>query len=249
VGRSARRARGLTVAAGAIVVALPLAGCTTTQHEAQRLQLDSARLRAALKPTRVTVANRAVVPTSVATLSAGATTAFVVTVRNMEHRGVTDLPISVGYRRADGTRTYLNASANLGYFQAHLPAIAAGCSLTWVYTVTRHVVPHGARPFAIVGTKPSAPARLTETGVRIGLRVVHSTGAGSVTVHLNNPSSVPQYQLQVYAYARQGPRYAAAGNLTVANLGAGAGRRVRVPLVGTAPSADLRVAAIPTILQ
>jgi hypothetical protein len=249
VARSASRLRGVAVATGALVVALPLAGCTTTQHEAQRVRLDSARLRAALKATRVTVANQTVVPTSVATISAGGRTGFVVTVRNMGHGWVTDLPISVGYRSADGTRTYVNASANLNYFQAHLPAIAAGRSLTWVYTVARHAVPHGARPFALVGTKPSAPARLTETNVRIELEVGYSAGAGSVTVHLENPSSAPQYQLQVYAYARRERRYAAAGNLTVANLGAGSKERVRVPLVGAAPSADLHVEAIPTILQ
>jgi hypothetical protein len=249
VARSASRLRGVAAATGALAVALPLAGCTTTQHEAQRVQLESARQRAALKATRVAVANATVTPTSVATVSAGGRTAFVVTVRNAGARWVTDLPISVGYQRADGTRTYLNASANLNYFQAHLPAIAAGRSLTWVYTVASHAVPRRARLFAIVGTKPSTPARLTETNVRIGLDVGYFTGGGSVTVHLDNPSSVPQYQLQVYAYARHASRYVAAGNLTVALLGAGSKQRVRVPLVRVVPSANLHVEAIPTILQ
>jgi hypothetical protein len=230
-------------------VTLPLAGCTTTQHEAQRVQLESARQRASLEATRVRGGNATVAPTSVATVSAGGRTAFVVTVRNAGNRWVTDLPISVGYQRADGARAYLNASANLNYFQAHLPAIAAGRSLTWVYTVAHHPVPHGARPFAIVGTKPAAPARLTETNVRIELEVADVSGAGSVTVHLDNPSSVPQYQFQVYAYARHGSRYVAAGDLTVAELGPGSKQRVRVPIVGVVASANLHVEAIPTILQ
>jgi len=249
VARSASRLRGVAVATGALAVALPLAGCTTTQHEAQRVQLESARQRASLKPTRVVVANATVAPTSVATVSGGGRTAFVVNVRNAGDRWVTDLPISVGYQRADGTRTYVNASANLNYFQAHLPAIAAGRSLTWVYTVASHAVTHHAHPFAMVGTKPSAPARLTETNVRIGLDVGYITGARSVTVHLDNPTSAPQYQFQVYAYARQGSRYVAAGNLTIAELGAGSKQRVRVRLVGVGRSANLRVEAIPTILQ
>jgi hypothetical protein len=249
VARSASRFRGVAIATGALAVTLPLAGCTTTQHEAQRVQLESARQRASLKVTRVRGANATVAPTSVATVSAGGRTAFVVTVRNAGNRWVTDLPISVGYQRADGTRTYLNASANLNYFQAHLPAIAAGRSLTWVYTVAHHAPPHGARPFAIVGTKPAAPARLTETNVRIELEVGHVTRTGSVTVHLDNPSSVPQYQFQVYAYARQGSHYVAAGNLTVAELGGGAKQRVRIRMVGVVASANLHVEAIPTILQ
>jgi hypothetical protein len=239
----------VAVATGALAVTLPLAGCTTTQHEAQRVQLESARQRASLKATRVRRANPTVAPTSVATVNAGDRTAFVVTVRNAGNRWVTDLPISVGYQRADGTRTYLNASANLNYFQAHLPAIAAGRSLTWVYTVAQHAVPHGTRPFAIVGIKRAAPARLTETNVRIELEVGDVSGAGSVTVQLDNPSSVPQYQFQLYAYARRGSRYVAAGNLTVAELEAGSKLRVRVPVVGVGPSANLHVEAIPTILQ
>ncbi len=85
--------------------------------------------------------------------------------------------------------------------------------------------------------------------MRIGLDVGYVTGSRSVTVHLDNPSSVPQYQLQVYAYARQGSRYVAAGNTTVANLGAGSKRRVKLPLVGVVSSANLHVEAIPTILQ
>ncbi len=70
-----------------------------------------------------------------------------------------------------------------------------------------------------------------------------------MTVHLDNPTSVPQYQLQVYAYGLQGGRYVAAGNTTVADLGAGSKQRVKLPLVGAAPSANLHVEAIPTILQ
>lgn len=249
MARSASRLRCVAVATGALALAVPLAGCTTTQHEAQRVQLDSARLRAALKSTRVTVANATVAPTSVATVTAGGRTAFVIKVRNGGRKAVSDLPISVGYERADRTKAYLNASVDLNYFQAHLPVIAAGGSLTWVYTVSSHALPSRARLFAMVGTRPSPPALLTETNVRIGLDVGYVTGARSVTVHLDNPSSVPQYQLQVYAYARRGRRYAAAGNLTVADLGAGSKQRVRVPLVGVVPSANLHVEAIPTILQ
>jgi hypothetical protein len=101
----------------------------------------------------------------------------------------------------------------------------------------------------MVGSRPTPPALLTETNVRIHLDVGHVTASNSVTVHLDNPSSAPQYQLQVYAYARQGSRYVAAGNLTVADLGAGSRQRVKVPLVGVVSSANLHVEAIPTILQ
>jgi hypothetical protein len=242
-----RRLRGVAATVGALVVALPLSGCTTTQHEAQRVQLESARQRAALASTRVTVSNPVVTLTSISDVSARGRTAFVVTVRNRTRKGVTDLPISVGYVRPDGKSVYLNAGTNLNYFQAHLPAITAGGSLTWVYTVNR-VLPPRTRPFARVGRKPSAPARITETNVRIEVRHAYVSGADTLTVRLANPTSVPQFQLQVYAYIRRGDQFVAAGNATVWDLGAGSGQRVKLVLVGTAGS-GLRVKAVPTILQ
>jgi hypothetical protein len=230
-----------------VAIALPLAGCTTTMHAAQRERLESARQRAALESTRVTVANPLVRATAAAAVSSGKRTAVVVTIHNGSRRAVTDLPISVGYTAAGSVSVLLNAGTGLSYFDAHLPAIRAGHDLTWVYT-TGHPVPQGAHVFARVGSKPSAPALLSEPGVQIGLGYARTIVRDSLAVKLQNTSGVPQYELQVYAYARQGGRYVAAGSLTVANLGAGATDRLRLPLVGSATS-QLHVEAIPTILQ
>jgi hypothetical protein len=241
-------ARSVRAGLAALALAVPLAGCTTTQHKAQREQLDSARQRVALDRTRVTTANPTVVPTAVDVVRSATATAFVVTVHNGGGKAVSDLPISVGYQPATGAQVYLNAAANLQYFQAHLPAIAAKHSLTWVYT-TASKVPNGAQPFAAVGLKPAAPALLTEKDVSISVGSAHVSGANDVTVRLDNTSGVPQYQLQVYAYATAGGRFTAAGNATVPELDGGAKQSVRLKLVGAAPSANLHVVAIPTILQ
>jgi uncharacterized membrane protein len=231
----------------ALAGAITLAGCTTTQHEAQREQLDSARQRAALESTRVVVASTVVTPTSISEVTAPGKTALVVTVRNSGRKAVTDLPISVGYTAPGGGSVYLNSVAGLNYFQAHLPAIRAGGSLTWVYTADR-TIPAAARPFARIGSKRSAPALLTEPDVTIKVRYRYSAGLRALTVHLSNPTSVPQYQLQIYAYAKSGGQYVAAANATVLNLGAGSSESVRLGLVGAAPR-QLHVQAIPTILQ
>lgn len=234
-------------AAVAFAVAIALGGCTTTQHEAQRERLDSARQRAALETTRVTVANPVVTPTTVAEVRADGRTAFVVSIRNRGHRWVTDLPISLGYTTAGGESVYLNSEANLDYFQAHLPPIRAGGSLTWVYTADR-TVSSGVHLFARVGRKASAPARLTEMNVRIGLSYRYLPASRSVVVRLNNRTSVPQYELQVYAYAKRGGRYVGAANATVMDLGAGSRQSVRLRVVGRL-SGRLHVEAVPTILQ
>lgn len=227
--------------------AIALAGCTTTQHEAQRERLDSARQRAALESTRVTLANAVVNATAISEVRAPGRTAFVVKIRNAGRAGVTDLPISIGYTTAAGASVYLNSAANLDYFEAHLPAIRAGGELTWVYTADRSL-PADARVFARIGRKRSAPALLTETNVSIGVSYRHAAGSGSLTVRLDNPTSVPQYELQLYAYAKRGARYVGAANRTIMTLGAGTERSVRLGLVGET-GGRLYVQAVPTILQ
>lgn len=240
----ARSARPIALA---LAVAIALAGCTTTQHEAQRERLDSARQRAALESTRVTVANTVVAPASIAAVRTAGKTAFVVTIRNRGRRAVSDLPISIGYTTAGGESVYLNSAATLNYFQAHLPAIRAGGELTWVYTADR-TLPAAVHAFARVGLKRSAPALLTETNVSIKVSYRYTASTGSLTVHLDNPTSVPQYQLQLYAYAKRGSQYVGAANATIMNLGAGSERSVRLGLVGES-GGQLHVQAIPTILQ
>ena len=239
----ARSVRGVLVS---IAIAIPLAGCTTTQHEAQRERLDSARQRAALEHTRVTVANPLVTPTSVTTIRAAGRTAVIVTVRNRGRHAVSDLPISIGYTGAHGS-TYLNAGTSLNYFETHLPAILPGHDLTWVFTSGR-ALPLGARTFARVGLRESAPATVTEPNVHIDLEYEAKAGDRSIAIRLQNPTGVPQYQLQIYAYAQRHGRYIAAGNETVAELGAGSKDRLRLALVGT-PTSDLHIQAVPTILQ
>ena len=230
-----------------VAVCVPLAGCTTTQHAAQRVQLESARQRAALEVTRVTVANRVVRATAISAVQSARRTAFIVTVRNSGRSAVTDLPISVGYSRVGGSNVYLNAGVNLSYFEAHLPALKAGRSLVWVYT-TAHALPAGSRLFARVGLKPAAPARLTEMNVGVEVNYGPGTDRDSLSIRLYNRTSVPQYQLQVYAYATRGEHYVAAGNATVADLEGGARLHLELALVGS-PTSDLHVEAIPTILQ
>jgi hypothetical protein len=246
-GPRAASARIVCTVTALLVTAGLLAGCTTTQHEAQRMQVDSARERAAVLTTKVTSANPLVGASVSAAVAQGGKTALIVSVHNSGHKAVTDLPISVGYSLPGRRRVYLNAGAGLYYFQAHLPAIFAGQSRVWVYTANR-ALPDGARLFADVGSKPSVPALLTESNVRIGLKLDGSTGT-KLQIGLENSTSVPQYQLQLYAYAKRGGRYVAAANHTVTDLGAGSHQNLTLKLVGAAQGATVQVEAIPTILQ
>jgi len=240
-----------TAAAGAAAVlgAGLLAGCATTQQKAARLRLNSARILASQNATRVTAAGGAVAVTGIAVVGSRARTAFVVTVRNAGRRAISDLPISVGYRpRPRGRPMYLNAGSDLTYFDAHLPAVAAGGSLTWVWATGRRL-PRGARPFALVGAGAAVPGSAVGSPpvIRTGVPVIR--GAGLVTVAVRNLSGVPQYQLPVYAIAERAGRTVAAGVQTLPALDGGADQTVRLRLLGRPGQAPVRVEAPPTIFH
>jgi hypothetical protein len=229
------------------------AGCATTQQEAARLQLNSARIRASELPVRVTRGNPAVVVASVTLVPAGSRHAVVVVLRNPAAAPITDLPISVGIRARSGTRTYLNDRAGLPYFSAHIPSIPGDGSLTWVL-MTARPLPHGAHPFATVGFPPSPPLSDPSTLPRISAAAVthgQSSGAGNGTLQLNlvNASGVPQYELQVYAVARRGRRIVAAAATTVPHLGSNGRTTLRLPWLGKPNGAAPQLEAPPTIFN
>ena len=243
-------------ALAAVVAATALAGCSTTQQEAARLQLNSARIRSSQTPTEVTVPGHAVDVTRVARVVTGAATAFVVQVRNAGRRPVSDLPISVGVRVGGRRPIYVTRQSQLefSYFDAHLPLVPAGGTLTWVYTTNRRL-PRHARPFALVGQTPSNTAPHTNPLPVVRARAVtpspaaSAAGASPLAVSLRNLSSVPQYQLQVYAVAEHAGRYVAAGSFTVPHLGSNASSRLKLPILGHIGNARLQIEAAPTIFQ
>ena len=244
-GRKRAAGVGCTVVAAGIAVA----GCATTQQEAVRLQLNSARIRASQNATKVAVAGRALRVTRVALVRGRRGSAIVVALHNPGTQTVSDLPISVGVRKGAARQRPLNvrSSAELSYFDAHVPVIAAGRTVTWVYA-TSHRTPAGARPYAIVGARPSVAAPRVATAPVISASAARADATARAAVTLHNRSSIPQYQLQVYVVARHGGRYVAAGALTVAHLGGGGGRTVEVPLLGNPTRGRLELEALPTIV-
>ena len=241
------------VSAPVLGAALATAGCATTMQTAARLQLNDARIRAAELPTRVQTPGHAVHVTAVTLLRHGDQVAFVVGIRNAADRPVSDLPISVGVRSGRHVRRVFNAGSTAAYFRSHLPAVAAGSQTSWVLTGDARL-PAGARPFAVVGESPSAPARPRRS--LPPMRVIRVPGVGGtaspqgpLTILVSNLSSIPQYQLQVYAIGRRSGRLVAAGALTVPVLAAGARVRVRLHLVGSSARTRLQLQAFPTIFR
>jgi len=239
-----------TPAAAACVLAAAgaLAGCTTTQQKAARLQLENARLRAAQLSTHVPAAGSTVAVTGISLVRRPGRTAFVVGVRNHGGHPVSDLPISVGYRLHGGPAVYLNSTAGIGYFDAHLPIVRAGGRFTWIYT-TAHAIPVGARPFALVGSSATVRVSGLATPPAIAAAVTTTSAGGAIRVSVRNLSGVTQYQLPVYAVASRGSRVLAAATGTIAQLGGGSRETLRLRLLGSAGGAHLELETQPTIFQ
>lgn len=233
--------------AAAGLAAVSLSGCVSTQTKAGWLRINSARVRASQVRTRVTHPGALVHVQSVALVTAAHRTRFVVTVRNRGVRAVSDLPISVGYRTAGGKRVYLNAGATSGYFDAHLATVAQHESLSWVSAVTR-ALPKGAHPFALVGSRPSVSAD-DDGSLPVISTAARDQTATSLRVSIHNSSSIPQYQLPVYATVDRHGHAIAAAQASVTELSGGATQVVRLHLVGSAHRATARIQAPPTILQ
>jgi hypothetical protein len=235
-------------ATGVIATAGVVAACSTTQQEATRLQLNSARIRASQLPTRVTATGHAVQVTRVALVPGRSGTAFVVQIHNPATRAISDLPISVGIRAGHRQR-FLNAhsQSELSYYDAHLPAIAPGSTLTWVYATGQRLPAH-ARPFATIGAVPSLPSPHAAQ-LPVIRASAQSAARSPLAIALQNETSIPQYQLQIYAYAQRGNRYVAAGNVTVAHLGSQARQTTELTLLGDLTNAHLEIEAPPTIVH
>lgn len=224
-------------------MALAVTGCATTQDEAARLQINSARLRAAEVPVRIAQSDPGVRVTTTALVSGTGGSAVVVRLRNLLARPVSDLGLLVGYSQRGKRLTYLNKAPGLDYFQTHVPAIAAHGVLTWVFTTSRRL-PTGVTVFAHLGEPSAAAPALPATLPSLGI-----SQAGSAQVTVSNPTAVPQYQLQVYGVAQRRGRYVAAAQANIEHLGTGSSKAIRLALIGSAAGSRLSLEVPPTIFK
>jgi hypothetical protein len=220
----------------ALLALSAVAGCDSTQNKNERAKLGATRELASRKPQRVTNPNPDVRVTGVSLVRGRSSTAIVVDLRSSATTPLTDVPISVGVGRR-----YLNTRRGLAWFQTHVPAIAARGRATWVFASARRLK-QADRPFARVG-RPTSISRATS------LPSISAEAGPRGRVVVRNTSSVPQYGLQVYALARAGGRYVAAGKAALDHLGTGTHKTVRLSMTGRARDVPLRVYAIPTIFQ
>lgn len=235
----------------ALALGVGLGGCVSTQRENARAELVANRTLAGRAPLRLHRPSRTVRVVRVALVRGARESAFVVWLRNRGAQPATDVPLAVGVRGADGRRIAVNERGALDWFRTHVPSIGAGATTTWVL-VAHRPLPAGA-PYAVAGAAGGAVVSHASGALpALAARVVPAHRAAArdgVLVLLVNRSAIPQYDVQVYAVARDGERVLAAGAASLRHLGTHERARVRIALAGAAGRHTVRVAALPTIFE
>lgn len=227
-----------------------LSGCVSTQHKNARAKLVAARTVDGRRPLRIAARSRDARVLDVSIVRGRRASAIVVELSNRGGRTLTDVPVLVGVRGADGRRVRVNGGRGLAWFQTHVPTIPARETTTWVL-VDHRPLPQG-RPWAVVGALPAADTRVgVLPRVAVGTAPAAATRRSprAIRVALLNDSDVPQYGVQVYAVARARRRVVAAGATNVRHLGSRGRASARVALVGTAGRHTIRVHAQATIFE
>jgi hypothetical protein len=248
--RSGNRIHLALAGLATVPVAALLSGCVTTQQVAARARLVDARIRASQGPLEVTATNPEVRVAGLSLVRAPHGTAVVAELRNVSTHPLTDLPVLVGIRTRTGRRISLNHAANTDYLDTHVVAIAAGETVTWVFTSRRRLTAAGT-PFVDVGTSQLSESEVTHLPqITVKPAAIASTPtAHTLSLSVANLSGIPQSSLPVYAVATRRGRVLGAGRATVSYLGTHGVGHVRLSLLGSQSSAAVRLSALPTIFQ
>lgn len=230
-------------AASLLLLAVAVSGCATTQDADKRASITADRTLASREPLKLQGTDHQVQVVRTSVIKGKDGSAIVVVLRNRGDAPVNDLPIEVG---PEGGQP-LNARPNVPYFQSHAPAIAPGDEVTWVY-VTKDPIGSG-RAFARVGAPAPNPVTTADHVSELEVGDSPSPGGSGVQAEVTNDTGVPQYNLDVYAVARKGGRYVAAGRANLEHLGVDATARLSLPLIGDAKGTQVQVFAPQTLFE
>ena len=234
------------VAVLGICLAGTLAACDTTQNKAARLKIRNDRQLADTNPVKVTTPAPGVevLDTDVVNGKGGA---VAVTIQNASAEPVTDLPLVVSVRDG-GKEVELNGKPK-SYYQAHAPALAPGAEGTWIFT-SRDRIPDGAVTARVgVAVNPPATADGIPNLTAEATPPTPTKNGATIEVEVSNPESFPQYNVPVYAWAKSGDTYVAAGQALITDIHPGSSRSVQVKLIGDPGNNQVEIFAPATIFK
>ena len=232
----------------AVLLALLVAGCESTQSKSAELKKNSKGLISSGKGVVVKKENPDVKVLATSTLKDKNGEAVVVHIRNTGKDPQANLPISVRLADKSGKAVYTNTTPGLEAALAHVAFLNAGQELYWV---NDQVVSTGrpAQAKTLVGT--SRP--VTGSVPRVEVKKVHllndPVSGISALGHVVNHSKLLQRRLPVFCVARQGNAIVAAGRAILEKVKPSKPASFQVFFIGNPRGARVTCTPLPTILK
>jgi len=238
-----KRAGALALAA----LAPLLAGCETTAEKSAQLAKLAKPQAHAQKGLSIARSNPLVDVRSTAVLHDENGTAAVVTLRSRSPTPLTDVPIAITVKGANGSTLYANSAPGLAHSLVAVPLLLPSRETIWI---DDQVEAAGA---ATVSAKvgEGTPARgqipkLSPEGAHLFNDPANGVGAEGT---LTNHATIAQQELVVYAIGARAGKIVAAGRAVLPSVAAGASVPFRVFFVGSPQGAQLQVSAPPTTFR
>jgi hypothetical protein len=232
--------------AAAIMAALVLTGCESSQEKSAKLEREAKRLapHGALAQAGLTIARESadvkVLAAAVVRSSEGA--AAVVRVRNVSSHTLASVPIAITVKGAGGQVLFRNNASGLEAALTSIALLGAHGEATWV----DDQLPKSGQPASVAARIGEAPPARGPTP-RIEVAGLHpeEAGAGAAGT-VRNRSQVVQHRLVVFVVASRAGNIVAAGRAVLPELAPGASATFQVYFVGVASGAQLQASAPPT---
>lgn len=231
----------------AAAVAVPLAGCESTVHQANRLtRLGASAFKE--KGLALTHGARGIRVLSTAVLSDQNGGAVVVEIENTGREPLINVPISITVKDRKGRSVYRNSDPGLEPSLVRQPVLLPGKPVTWVNDQVQSSGGPPARVQAVPGAgtalKGAVPA------LEIGQAKLRGDPSSGVEAHgfVTNRSTVLQLRLPVRAVARRGKKIVAVGTGVIDKLPPGKRRAYNVYFIGNPRGADVTVTSVPVNL-
>ena len=230
------------------VLALLLSGCESTQSRSETLEAQGVDLAQA-KTVDLGALNRKIEVVEKVVLSDENGSAVAVVMKNKSDEGLSDAPIGINVKGANGKSVYRNDMAGMETSLIQVPIMRPDSEVYWV----NDQVIATAEPKSVevkVGEAAPLPADLPEIEVSEPELVNDPTSGIEATGTASNKSDIEQVDLVLYAIARKNGKIVAAGRGQIPRLKVGGKTEIfHIFFIGNPTGAEVTVIAPPVNLK
>lgn len=238
--------RGAVLAA-AVMAALLVAGCETTQQESAKIGRELGHQSADTSQRSLGHSSSAVRVTQRALISAGGSSAVALELTNTTSQAQVAFPVLIAVADAAGHSVYANDTKGIEPSLQQFALLGAHASAWWVDNEVLASAPHSVS-VRIGASTAAAPATLPKiTTAKVSASA--SFPGPHVSATVTNGSKVAQTQLAVYAVILKSGRAVGAGRAVVATLAPGASTQVLIPVIGAINGRTIVLSAAPSSLH